>query len=496
VDEAVHELHATEKGEALYVVGPEHAYVIEANANDAAVEEIDDIYVRTNYAVQLWESAAPERYLYAPHFETRFDGWAAQGEVVKLGVDCAYGILIEDVGSDRVRIRAVHEDHESIDLNVGEVKTLSGFRVGLKEIDHHLIPQAHITLCYHYLEWKERMEDIVMGEHGNITERHLMNWSRLQRDDLGGLRPMCEASSHNHEAVAIYKIPDAYPGTMSSFWFTSYSRSSIYVPVHLCVRDIHEPYRTGEACRLSKSVFELRGNDGDTIPFEMAESVFIDENNYIEAMAFELLKKEQPEMVPALLTSSDMMMQGHALLTLELHLRLGEIEEDGNGSLGNAIERIWRNDYIQSFEGLKEALSFIVQYSDTTGEGSASQEVLTNMTELLIAIADTAAEHAIQEAECIPGGDREGVKEALKQYNKGKKNVEDGHFIEGMKKFEKSFRIARCVLNHEDYSHFIEESDDMSDVALYTILACVILLGVVMAYLKKRSRGDEEWRDD
>ncbi|MEA3557792.1 MAG: hypothetical protein U9R75_00905, partial [Candidatus Thermoplasmatota archaeon] len=287
--DAVYDLHATEKGEALYVVGPDHAYVIEANAKEAVVEEIDDIYVRTNYAVKLWETATQERYLYAPHFGSTFDGWVRKGETVKLGPGCAYGIIVEDINDDNVRVRSVHENSEPLELGLDEVGTLSGFRVGLKEIRNGPLPRARISLCYHYLEWKDRMESRVMKEHGNITESHMMSWSRLHEGDIGGLRPMCEARSGNCESVSIFKIPTNHPETMSSFWYTCYPCSSIYVPVHICVEDIYEPYMTEEASGIMGEMFDARGHSDDTAVFERVESVFINENNYIETLASGLL---------------------------------------------------------------------------------------------------------------------------------------------------------------------------------------------------------------
>ncbi len=482
--DAVYDLHATGKGEALYVVGPDHAYVIEANAREAAVEEIDEVYVRTNYAVKLWETATKERYLYGPHFGSSFDGWVRKGETVKLGPGCAYGIIVEDINDDNVRIRSIHEESESLELKIDEVGTLCGHRVGLKETKDGPMPQARISLCYHYLEWKERMESMVLREHGNITEAHMMGWSRLHEGDIGGLRPMCEASSRNCESVSIFKIPANDPGTMSSFWYTCYPCSSIYVPVHICVEEIHEPYRTEEACCLSKELFDARGHSDDTAQFERVESVFINENNHMEGLALELLAGGRCDIVPQLLTHSDMMMQKHALLTLRLYLIM---EGEDMGPQGCTLENMWRDNYIDTFAGLKESLSLIVKEERDGGPGSPEGQ--DEMIDIILDIADTAAYHAIEEAKCMEGGETDGIRKAMDLYNRAREDADSGNPIEGIDGFEKAFLVARCIMNGEDYSAIIGESGGMNKMILCSITAVVIAVIILVVFIRRSKRS-------
>ncbi len=480
--DAVYDLHATGKGEALYVVGPDHAYVIEANAREAAVEEIDEIYVRTNYAVKLWETATRERYLYGPHFESLFDGWVRKGETVKLGQGCAYGIIVEDINDDNVRIRSIHGNSESLELKLDEVKTLCDFRVGLKEIKNGPLPQARISLCYHYLEWKERMESMVMREHGNITEAHMMGWSRLHEGDIGGLRPMCEGSSVNCESVSIFKIPGSDPGTMSSFWYTCYPCASIYVPVHICVEEIYEPYLTEEACSISREMFDARGHNNDTALFERVESVFINENNRMEFLASGLLAGDRCDIVPQLLTHSDMMMQKHALLTLRLYLMM---EAEDAGPLRCTLENTWRDNYVDTFTGLKESLSLIVQEKRDGGSGSDACE---EMIDIILDIADTAAYHAIEGAKCMEGEETDGIKKALDLYNRAREDVDSGSPMEGMDGFEKAFLVARCIMNGEDYSAIIEESGGVNHLILCSITAVVIAVILLVVFIRRSKK--------
>ena len=473
VDGAVHELHATGKGEALYVVGPDHAYVIEANAVDAVVDEVDDIYVRTNYPVKLWETATKESHQYGPHFDSRFDGWARTGETVKLGPGCIYGILVEEISDDSVKVRAIHRDTEAIDINEGEVKSLCGFRVGLEETESGLIPRARITLCYHYLEWEERMEKIVMSRYGNITLEDMMGWSRLHGEDLGGLRPMCEGTSDNAESVAIYSIPDRSPEVMSSFWYTCHSCASIYAPVHICVERLHEPYTTEEAYGLFKESFMERGHSSNTSVLQSVEEVFINENRFVEKLAFDLLEVEKNERVPELMTHSDLMIQKHALLMIQLLLK-------GGRSLG-VIEDMWRGTYEDSFEGFEGLLS------ELTSDGISGSE--EDIVELLMRICDSAAYHKLGEAECMEGQDSEGVKGAKNRYEEATKHREAGRYEKALGGYRTSFLISQRVLKGEDYTSLMERGGGPENTVIVSILAVVVLAIIGVVFVRRKFKS-------
>ena len=461
VDEAVHDLHATGKGEVLYVVGPDHAYVIEANAKDAVVDEVEDVYVRTNYPVKLWETATKESHQYGPHFDSSFDGWARMGETVKLGPGCLYGVRLENINENSIKVRSIHRETESIELKKGEVKSLCGFRVGLKETDTQGIPGARITLCYHYLEWEQRMDKMVMEEYGNITIEDMMSWSRLHGEDLGNLRPMCEGSSDNAESVAIYSIPDYNPGVLSSFWYTCHPCASIYAPVHICVEELHEPYTTEEACQLFEENLKRRDHDNDTLLFESVESVFIDENSFIEGLAQGLLRQERVDLVPEFMTHSDLMMQEHALLMVKLSMS----EQPG------ILEDVWKCDYEKTFEGFQEVLPQL------TEKGS----------HYLLEICERTAFHKVRQAMIMDGNDTSGARAAYDEYKTARRNKEDGNYEEALDGFKTSFLISQRILEGEDYHEYIESSDSISNTTVISIIGIMVICsaGIVFLFRKK-----------
>ena len=94
---------------------------------------------------------------------------------------------------------------------------------------------ASITICYKYLEWREKVIEMVNTRAGNISIQDMMAWSRLHSEDLDGLRGFCEGSESRQETVAIFKHPKKKPELMGSVWYSGIPCCSVYVPVHNCV---------------------------------------------------------------------------------------------------------------------------------------------------------------------------------------------------------------------------------------------------------------------
>jgi hypothetical protein len=339
---------------------------------------------------------------------------------------------------------------------------LCGFRVGLKDTDTQGIPRARITLCYHYLEWEERMEKMVMEEYGNITPQDMMRWSRLHGEDLGNLRPMCEGSSDNGESVAIYSIPDNNPEILSSFWYTCLPCASIYSPVHICVEELHEPYTTEEAFDLFERSLNNRAHSNDTDLFESVESVFMNENAFMEGLAYDLIIQGKGGLVAQLMTHSDLMMQKHALLMVKLSMS----EEP------SILEDVWRCDYERTFAGFEDLLPGLTE--------KGSQD--------LMEICENAAYHKVRQVMIMDGNDTSGAKAAYDEYKAARRNKEDGRYEEALDGFRTSFLISQRILEGEDYHEYIEGSDPLSNTAVISIIGVVILLGIATAFLIKKNR--------
>ena len=177
-----------------------------------------------------------------------------------------------------------------------------------------------------------------------------------------------------------------------------------------------------------------------------------------------------------------MMMQKHALLTLRLYLMM---EAEDAGPLRCTLENTWRDNYVDTFTGLKESLSLIVQEKRDGGSGSDACE---EMIDIILDIADTAAYHAIEGAKCMEGEETDGIKKALDLYNRAREDVDSGSPMEGMDGFEKAVLVARCIMNGEDYSAIIEESGGVNHLILCSITAVVIAVILLVVFIRRSKK--------
>ncbi|MEA3559567.1 MAG: hypothetical protein U9R75_09970, partial [Candidatus Thermoplasmatota archaeon] len=179
------------------------------------------------------------------------------------------------------------------------------------------------------------------------------------------------------------------------------------------------------------------------------------------------------------------MMQKHALLTLRLYMIL---ETEDAGPIEDTLENIWRDNYIDTFTGLKGSLSLIVREErdgrsvSNTGEGE--------MIDIIMDIADSAAYHVIEEAKCMEGGETDGIKMAQEHYNRARKDVDEGRYENGLEGFEKAFLIARSVMNGEDYSTLIEGSGGMNKLVICSITAVVIAVALLIVFIRRSKKRE------
>ena len=172
--EVVDELHATDIGETLYVVGPHKGFAIEADAYNYHVEEIKELYIKSNYPEFLWDVCSSDQYKYAPHFETLFNDWAREHQVIKLGPKCALGVTITQISKEKITAKAFPGNGQEVTINMGENKSLGNFRVGLiatsgfYDTPIQQQKRAHVTICFKYLEWRNRLYDIASQKKGKL----------------------------------------------------------------------------------------------------------------------------------------------------------------------------------------------------------------------------------------------------------------------------------------------------------------------------------------
>jgi hypothetical protein len=360
--DCVDKLHATGASENLFIVGPKEAFVVEADAFRYNVKEIDDILVMSNYPKALWRTQVHRCLPIASSFDIIKEKYVRKGMVLRL--NSFYGIRIVDIGENWVIVRQapflkisygkISKAGEPIKINLEERKTVCDFSVELLDINDN---KAKIKVCYIFKAWENKMMDYVKSRYGSITVKDMMNWSRLHREDLDGLRPMCEGT-YKYEATAIYKIPEANYDMMSNGWFSAnHACSSIYIPFHICDTEIYDPYENGEAAELSIELLN-KYEHATLIPYiSKVEDVFLVENELIEKLAEDLIENNQADIATNLLTISDVGMQRQAWLTEQLWMEVGNISnQTTRQEIMNIIDNVWDKNYTLSLEEIETGI--------------------------------------------------------------------------------------------------------------------------------------------
>jgi hypothetical protein len=362
--DAVDRLHAPGVPENLFVVGPNKGYVVEGDVIHYDVSEVlDDVEVMSNYAKQLWDESFLLRMI-APSFDATFEGEVTKGQIIRLGNGCIYGIKIIDIGSDHIEVKQipiqfsigniigrVFDFFSTTTVNRSQDETIGFYRIGLNEVSED---SATITLCYEYYAWEQNMMEYITPSIGSINVSTLMNLSRLHTEDLDGLRGMCDDHEiYPYEGAMIYLIPSKQYDQLSEGWFSAnHPCSSIYVPVHICVTDIYDPYETGEAAMLSLELLEVYGHDILTAPFEKIEQVFINEQELIRDI-FNSLINESDSNITSTLTNIDYQMQRQAYLTQQMYLN---ISKNNDQELFQVLSNIWKENYHTSLHHMKRCI--------------------------------------------------------------------------------------------------------------------------------------------
>jgi hypothetical protein len=359
--EAIDQLHATGVSENLFLVGPQRAVIIEADALRYTIHDINDVLVMSNYAKDLWRTQLLRSLPIASSFEIEKETWLQCGSVVHLESIC--GVKIIQITESSITARVVPSfafKQSGLDKNVtiyvGERATIGPYSVKLLDINGNA---ARISVCTSAYAWEQELLSYIQPLSGTITVKDLIRWSRLHSADLNGLRPMCE-DAVEYEAAMIFKIPEEHANLLSSGWFAAnHACSSIYVPVHICDNDIYDPYQTGEAAALSLELLHHYGHGTLTSLCQNVEDVFLSENEANEKLAYQLIHNASD--IILFLTTVDRNMQEQAFLTEQLWLNASNVSQ-------GIIENIWMDNYTVSFERIQKAISVLknISGSETT----------------------------------------------------------------------------------------------------------------------------------
>jgi hypothetical protein len=350
--EAVDSLHATGVSENLFLVGPQRAVVIEADAVRYSIHEISDVLVMSNYAKDLWGTQLVQSLPLASSFEEEKETWVRQGRTIHLGSLC--GVKIVQVTDSSVIARAVPSFAfqqsgltKDVSIMLGERATVGPYSVTLVELNGK---NAKVSVCTAMHAWEHAVLSHITPLIGTITLKDLIGWSRLHAADLQGLRPLCE-DRVEYEAAMAFKVPEEHANLLSSGWFSAnHACASIYVPVHICDNDIYDPYQTGEAAALSLELLTHYGHGTLTSLCESVENVFLAENEAHEMLAHQMIHNGSD--ITPFLTAMDRGMQEQAFLTEQLWRFVPDY-------LQGTIEGIWMENYTRTLQNIHRTIDVL-----------------------------------------------------------------------------------------------------------------------------------------
>jgi len=366
----VDKIHATGVSENLFVVGPNSGYVVEADAFHYSVKEVNDgVVVMSNYPKELWRTQIHKKLMIASSFDIEKEEYVKKGELISL--NSLYCVRIVDVGENSIVARQIPffkimdwkilKRGTKVKIELGDRETVGYFSVELLDIDDS---KARINLCYKFKAWEDEMMKHIQPRYGSISVNDMINWSRLHREDINGLRPMCE-DIFNYEAVAIYKIPKQNYEKLSSGWFSAnHACSSIYVPFHICDNAIFGPYETGEAADLSFKLLEKYGHSILTDNFSKVEEVFLHETEVAENMARDMMANNLS--ASEFMTVIDNGMQEQAWLTQQMWMEASNLcDQKNKQDIMGIISSIWASNYSSSLEYMETAIHDLTNVSES-----------------------------------------------------------------------------------------------------------------------------------
>jgi hypothetical protein len=356
--EAVDQLHATGVSENLFLVGPQQAVVIEADAVHHSVKDVTDILVMSNYPKDLWRTQLIKSLPIASSFDVEKESWVRRGSIVHLQSVC--GVKVIQTSQFSITVQAVptfvfrpYGQNKAVTIYLGERVTVGPYSVKLLDINGNT---AKILVCTAVRAWEKELQTLIRPMSGSISVKNMISYSRLHATDLDGLRPLCE-DADTYEAAMIYKIPNEHANIISSGWFAAnHPCSSIYVPVHICDNDLYDPYETGEAAALSLELLTLYGHGTLTSLCQGVENVFLAENEENEILAHQMIHNASD--ITSFLTTLDRGMQEQAFLTEQLWLSTPN-------AMRGIIENLWMGNYTVSLQRMQQTSSALKNISGT-----------------------------------------------------------------------------------------------------------------------------------
>ena len=426
----VQEMHAPDVGENLFVVGRNDAYVIEADAFHFVSEKADGIVVMSNYPKQLWHTRLLRRVAIASDFDRVFEGSVRKWQTVRIGG--MEGVKFTKIDENGVVAKQTPAGNK-VKISKGEGAKVGNFYVEVEEIDGK---RAQVRVCYEYYAWENKIKDILQQKYGRITVMDLMNLSRMQSEDLNGLRGMCEGEK---KATMIFRIPTGDGITMG--WFAPDQCASIFVPVHICDTAIAEEYTNGMAAEQALAILTSVGKTD----FSSVEHVLIKENEKMEEIA---LKSDKASDI---MTLTDTEMQRQAFLMQKLYLGVSKENRA-------KVLRMWKDDYYTTICNMAS----VIKGMDEEEKGMVAR------------IALSMANIRAGVDEIINGS------ELSQEYSMAKEMVEKG-------KYDDAIGIIKSIFMKSDNQLFgISHPSEESGNDRYILIASFIIFVTIVAVMLKK----------
>ena len=428
--EVVKKMHATSVAENLFVVGPKKGYVIEADAYRYKVKEVENgVIVMSNYPKALWKTQIRNTLPISRSFDTIVEKYVRNKEIVRL--KSIYSVKIVKIGEDFINVKpsffhALKSKSLGVitKINLSERKTVGFFSVELQDIFGN---KAKVRICNKFKAWEEKMLEQIEPKYGSITIKDMFNWSRIHKEDLDGLRPMCE-DSFEYEAVAVYRIPEENYKILSTGWFSpNHACSSIYVPFHICTTDIYSPYENGESAQLSLDLLNEYGHGNLIEMYNKTEDVFLMELEDIEENI--ISNSYNDDLISDFLTIFDISLQKQAFLTEEIWMQASRIiNQNTKQEIIEIISRIWDTNYTHSLNKMKQALLDLEKIT-------MSNKIIENIQKIALDICRSRID--------ILNVIGKEIQNFEKKYNDADKLIEN-------RKYEQGFEILQDVYKESD----------------------------------------------
>lgn len=362
---AVDQLHATGVSENLCVVGPNSGYLIEADAYRHHVKKIDNgVDVISNYPRELWDTQIIGSRFIADAYDAIALEKVKQGDYVHLNGIARIKILQLNESSIKVRQLpfftniGYHDGKISLfmppeSIGVNEQKTIGDFYISVQHIENE---SATIHLSTAVYAWEQALLNRILPKKGNITVKEMIEWSRLQANDVNDVRAMCEAA-YPYEGVAVYQIPNENYQILSKGWFSAnHACSSIYVPFHCSNKKIYNPYETGKAAEISLLLYQ-NYSDNLLSMIQPVENIFIKENKFFDEWC---VTTNQSKVVQAkVLNTIDLSMQKQAWIMQQLFYNVSKLSAEQQKTLFSYTESLWKENYTATLHSIANILNEI-----------------------------------------------------------------------------------------------------------------------------------------